>query len=51
MRPMTLPEIFIDQDTTEKMYAAAHLDARSIVATALNALGREKEALAARESA
>jgi 1-deoxy-D-xylulose-5-phosphate synthase len=51
MRPMTLPDRFIDQDTPEKMYAAAHLDARSIVATALNALGREKEALAARESA
>ena len=31
--------------------AAAHLDARSIVATALSALGREKEALAAGESA
>ena len=51
IRPMTLPDRFIDQDTPEKMYAAAHLDARSIVATALNALGREKEALAARESA
>ncbi|HSM96034.1 MAG TPA: 1-deoxy-D-xylulose-5-phosphate synthase [Rhizomicrobium sp.] len=51
IRPMTLPDRFLDQDTPEKMYAAAHLDARSIVATALNALGREKEALAARESA
>jgi len=51
IRPMTLPDRFIDQDTPEKMYAAAHLDARAIVATALNALGREKEALAAGESA
>jgi 1-deoxy-D-xylulose-5-phosphate synthase len=51
IRPMTLPDRFLDQDTPEKMYAAAYLDARSIVATALNALGREKEALAARESA
>jgi 1-deoxy-D-xylulose-5-phosphate synthase len=51
IRPMVLPDRFLDQDTPEKMYAAAHLDARSIVATALNALGREKEALAARESA
>ena len=51
IRPMTLPDRFIDQDTPEKMYEAARLDARSIVAMALNALGREKEALAARESA
>jgi 1-deoxy-D-xylulose-5-phosphate synthase len=51
IRPMTLPDRFLDQDSPEKMYAAAHLDARSIVATALNALGREKEALAAGESA
>jgi 1-deoxy-D-xylulose-5-phosphate synthase len=51
IRPMTLPDRFIDQDAPEKMYAAAHLDARAIVATALNALGREKEALAAGESA
>jgi 1-deoxy-D-xylulose-5-phosphate synthase len=51
MRAMTLPDRFIDQDTPEKMYEAAQLDAKSIVATALNALGREKEALAARERA
>ena len=30
------------------MYEAAGLDANSIVATALNALGREQEAIAAR---
>jgi 1-deoxy-D-xylulose-5-phosphate synthase len=51
MRPMTLPDRFIDQDTPERMYEAAQLDARSIVAKALNALGRESEALAARDRA
>ena len=48
IRPMVLPDRFIDQDTPEKMYAAAGLDAASIVATALGALGREREAAAAR---
>jgi 1-deoxy-D-xylulose-5-phosphate synthase len=48
LRPMTLPDRFLDQDTPEKMYEAAHLDAGSIVAMALDALGREKEASAAR---
>ena len=51
MRPMTLPDSFIDQDTPERMYEAANLDAKAIVATALNALGREREAIAARERA
>ncbi|HUJ04125.1 MAG TPA: 1-deoxy-D-xylulose-5-phosphate synthase [Rhizomicrobium sp.] len=51
LRPMTLPDRFLDQDTPEKMYEAAHLDAKSIVAMALDALGREKEASAARERA
>ncbi|HTQ15532.1 MAG TPA: 1-deoxy-D-xylulose-5-phosphate synthase [Rhizomicrobium sp.] len=51
IRPMTLPDRFIDQDTPERMYEAAHLDAKSIVAIALDALGRGKEALAARERA
>jgi 1-deoxy-D-xylulose-5-phosphate synthase len=50
-RPMTLPDRFIDQDSPEKMYEAAGLDAQSIVAAALDALGREKEAIAARERA
>jgi 1-deoxy-D-xylulose-5-phosphate synthase len=40
-RPMILPDLFIDQDTPEHMYEQAGLDAKSIVATALNALGRE----------
>jgi 1-deoxy-D-xylulose-5-phosphate synthase len=47
MRPMTLPDRFIDQDSPERMYEAAGLDAKSIVATALNALGRSREAAAA----
>jgi 1-deoxy-D-xylulose-5-phosphate synthase len=49
IRPMVLPDVFLDQDTPERMYEAAHLDARAIVATALEALGREK--LAAGERA
>src|SRR3954451_8528837 len=45
IRPMTLPDIFQDQDTPEKMYAQAGLDADGIVRTALNALGRSAEAV------
>jgi len=40
VRPMMLPDIFIEHDKPEKMYAAAGLDAASIVATALQALGK-----------
>ena len=43
MRPMTLPDIFQDQDTPERMYAEAGLDADGIVLTALSALGRSNE--------
>ena len=43
-RPMTLPDIFIDQDKPELQYDLAGLNAKHIVATALNALGRSKEA-------
>jgi len=32
IRPMTLPDRFIDQDTPDRMYEAAGLDAKSIVA-------------------
>ncbi|MGP9822826.1 1-deoxy-D-xylulose-5-phosphate synthase, partial [Salinarimonas sp. NSM] len=32
VRPMVLPDVFIDQDKPAKMYAAAGLDARGIVA-------------------
>jgi len=41
LRPMILPDCFIDHDTPERMYEAAGLDAKSIVTTALNALGRQ----------
>jgi 1-deoxy-D-xylulose-5-phosphate synthase len=41
VRPMVLPDTFLDQDTPERMYEAAGLDAKAIVTTALNALGRE----------
>jgi 1-deoxy-D-xylulose-5-phosphate synthase len=44
-RPMTLPDVFQDQDTPEKMYAQAGLDADGIVATVLGALGRGAEAV------
>jgi len=44
-RPMTLPDVFQDHDTPEKMYAQAGLDADGIVATALNALGRGAEVI------
>jgi 1-deoxy-D-xylulose-5-phosphate synthase len=46
LRPMVLPDRFIDQDTPEKMYQAARLDAGAILATALGALGREEDAAA-----
>jgi 1-deoxy-D-xylulose-5-phosphate synthase len=43
-RPMVLPDIFIDQDTPEKQYDQAGLNARHIVAGALRALGLDQEA-------
>ena len=39
VRSMVLPDVFIDQDSPDKMYALAGLDARAIVAKALTALG------------
>jgi len=44
IRPMVLPDRFIDHDTPERMYEMAGLDAKSIVTTALNALGRPEAA-------
>jgi 1-deoxy-D-xylulose-5-phosphate synthase len=44
LRPMVLPDRFLDHDTPERMYQAAGLDANGIVAVALGALGRESEA-------
>jgi 1-deoxy-D-xylulose-5-phosphate synthase len=45
IRPMTLPDVFQDHDTPEKMYAQAGLDADGILKTALSALGRGAEAV------
>src|SRR6202008_2706884 len=47
VRTMVLPDRFLDQDTPEKMYEIAGLDARAIIATALAAVGRDEEAAAA----
>ena len=41
VRPMVLPDVFIDQDKPEKMYDLAGLNAPQIVATALAALGSD----------
>ena len=41
VRPLTLPDRFIDHDSPEVQYAEAGLDAAAIVATALAALGQE----------
>jgi len=45
IRPMILPDVFIDQDKPDKQYDLAGLDAASIVATALSALGKEEAVL------
>jgi 1-deoxy-D-xylulose-5-phosphate synthase len=41
VRAMTLPDAYLDQDKPERLYAKAGLDAKGIVAKALEALGRE----------
>ena len=40
VRAMTLPDVFQDHDKPDRMYAAAGLDAKGIVARALAALGQ-----------
>jgi len=45
IRPMILPDVFIDQDRPEKQYDQAGLGAPDIVATALAALGKEEAVL------
>jgi 1-deoxy-D-xylulose-5-phosphate synthase len=40
VRPMVLPDVFIDQDSPAAMYAQAGLDAKGIVAKAFEALGQ-----------
>ncbi|WP_406855321.1 1-deoxy-D-xylulose-5-phosphate synthase [Alsobacter sp. KACC 23698] len=49
VRPMCLPDRFVDHDAPERMIAAAGLDAHAIVATAVTALDEAQEALAAAE--
>jgi 1-deoxy-D-xylulose-5-phosphate synthase len=41
VRPLVLPDVFIDHDKPEKMYELAGLNASGIVAAVLGALGRE----------
>ena len=43
VRPMTLPDVFQDHDTVEKMYAEAGLNSDGILRTVLQALGRGSE--------
>ena len=42
VRTMVLPDVFIDQDKPERMYAEAGLDAAGIVAKVFEALGRDQ---------
>ncbi len=46
VRPLTLPDIFIDQDKPEVMYDKAGLNAAQIVETVLAALGGRETAIA-----
>jgi 1-deoxy-D-xylulose-5-phosphate synthase len=48
IRPMTLPDTFIDHDSPQLQYDQAGLNARQIAATALAALGRTDQILPAR---
>jgi 1-deoxy-D-xylulose-5-phosphate synthase len=41
VRPLVLPDVFIDQDKPEKMYEQAGLNASGIVAAVLSTLGRD----------
>ena len=41
IRPMVMPDMFVDHDKPERQYQAAGLDTAGIVATALTALGRD----------
>jgi 1-deoxy-D-xylulose-5-phosphate synthase len=43
IRPLCLPDRFIDHDKPERQYDEAGLNARHIVATALQALGRDSD--------
>ena len=45
-RSMVLPDVYLDHDKPDRLYAKAGLDAKSIVAKALQALGRDDVAIA-----
>ena len=51
IRPMVLPDAFLDHDKPQLQYGAAGLNARHVVATALEALGRAETVAADIESA
>jgi 1-deoxy-D-xylulose-5-phosphate synthase len=44
VRTMVLPDVFLDQDKPDRLYARAGLDAKAIVAKVLEMLGRSEEA-------
>jgi 1-deoxy-D-xylulose-5-phosphate synthase len=44
LRSMVLPDVFIDQDKPEKLYAGCGLDGKGIIAKVLATLGRDEEA-------
>jgi len=44
LRSMVLPDVFMDQDKPEKLYAGCGLDAKGIIAKVLATLGRDEEA-------
>ena len=41
VRSMILPDVFLDHDSPNAMYARAGLDAKSIVAKVFEALGKD----------
>ncbi len=44
VRSLVLPDVYLDHDKPERMYAAAGLDAKAIVAKALDAIGHRVDA-------
>ena len=48
VRPLVMPDSFVDQDKPERMYALAGLDTAGIVRTVFEALGRDQVARAQR---
>ncbi len=50
IRTLVMPDLFVEQDKPEAMIARSGLDARGIVATVFEALGRDVEAAAIRSA-